>query len=141
MDAVVSLIKGMEFEKFIPSLGFYLFSMKFWCFVLVMAGPVVVLALGILYTKRPPETPDSFWSYRTKAAMRDRQSWNEAHRIAGKAWSRLGWAMCVPGLVVSFFVFVLPGNISAVLTLLAVVVELVLIAGGRSKIDKQLKNV
>jgi hypothetical protein len=28
-----------------------------------------------------------------------------------------------------------------VLTLLAVVVELVLIAGGRSKIDQQLKNV
>ena len=141
MDAVVALLKSMDFEKMIPSLGWYLFSLKFWCFVLVMAGPAVMLVLGILYLKKPPETPDSFWSYRSKAAMRDRGTWDEAHRLAGKTWSRLGTLLCIAGFAVSFFVFVLPGDLSAAITLLAVIAELVIISGSRAKIDKKLKEL
>lgn len=141
MDAIVSLLKNMDFEKMIPSLGFYLFSLKFWCFVLVMAGPAVIFLLGILYAKRPPESPDSFWAYRTKDAMKDRQTWNEAHRLAGRLWSRLGVVLCVAGLGVGFLVFVLPGGVSAALTLIAVIAELVIIGASRMQIDKQVKNI
>lgn len=141
MDAVVSLLKNLNFEKMLPSLGFYVFSLKFWCFVLVMAGPAVLLALGILYQKHPPESPDSFWAYRSKEAMQDRHMWNEAHRIAGAQWSKLGAVMCIAGLAVGFLVFVLPGGLSAALTLIATVAELVVIGGSRRKIDNQLKNI
>ena len=141
MDALISLLKNMEFEKMIPSLGSYLFFLKLWCFVLVMAGPAAILALGILYQKKTPEGADCFWAYRSKAAMKDRQVWNEAHRVAGKHWRKLGAALCIAGAAVGVLVFILPGNLSAMLTLIAVCVELVLIAASRVKIDRQLKNI
>ncbi len=141
MDAVVALLKSMDFEKLIPNLGFYLFSLKFWGFVLVMAGPAVLFVLGRLYARRPPESPDSFWAYRTKAAMQDRRTWEKTHSIAGKSFTRLGTVMGIAGLAVSFFVFVLPTDLSAALVLIAVVAQLVVIAAARRRLDGQIKNM
>lgn len=141
MEAVVSLLKNFNFQDLIPSIGWYVFMLKFWCVVLVMAGPVALLVLGILYTKRPPETPDSFWAYKTRQTMSDRAIWDAAHEIAGKQWSKLGAVLCVAGGAVGFLCFVMPGGISAMIALIAVIVELVIVVASRANIDKQLKKL
>ena len=59
--------------------------------------PVTILAAGYYYKSHVPKTMKT--GYRTARSMRSRETWVFAHRMLGRLWRPLGWAL----LTVSFF--------------------------------------
>ena len=67
--------------------------MGFWLFITVMdlIIPVFMIGLGILFIKRPPVKVNHWYGYRTRMSMKNRDTWDFAHRYAGKIWLITGW--------------------------------------------------
>lgn len=67
--------------------------MGFWLFITVMdlIIPVFMIGLGILFVKRPPVKVNHWYGYRTRMSMKNRDTWDFAHRYAGKIWLITGW--------------------------------------------------
>lgn len=66
-------------------MGFWLF-----CTASSLLIPLVMLFFGRRFLTKPPKSINSLYGYRTARSMKNQQTWDFAHRVCGKLWSRGG---------------------------------------------------
>ena len=66
--------------------------MGFWIFLLIMELliPFTMIGIGRSYMKKPPEKINSVTGYRTSMSMKNRTTWEFAHRYCGRIWYLCG---------------------------------------------------
>jgi len=57
--------------------------------------PLIVVAVGLLFTFRPPHRINAFYGYRTVRSTASQEAWDEAHRFYGHITLRVGPALVV----------------------------------------------
>ena len=58
---------------------------------------LTILIFGFIFIKRPPKNINYLYGYRTTMSMKNQDTWDFAHRYAGKVWIILGF--------ISLFIF------------------------------------
>ena len=81
--------------------------MGFWIFLFAMALPVPLLlvGLGVLLQKKPPQNINSLYGYRTARSKQNSDTWQFAQRYCGRLWVRVGAVLIV--LTVGLFLLLL----------------------------------
>lgn len=77
-------------------------------FVLMIAIfllPVVMVICGMSYTKKGPKRISKVQGYRSKMSMKNRETWDFAHKYLGDLWFKLGVPLLAMTSVVSLLVF------------------------------------
>ena len=71
--------------------------MYYLAFLLVMATPLALLVIGLVWRAQPPKRDGSGLAYRTALSDRSDETWAFAHRHISRLWTRLGLlvAICV----------------------------------------------
>lgn len=67
--------------------------------------PLVMVICGMTYTKRGPKRISKLSGYRTKMSMKNRDTWDFAHKYLGDLWFKLGAPLLAVTSVVSLVVF------------------------------------
>ena len=64
----------------------------FWIYICVvtMLIPLTMIGFGRLFSKRAPKEINVIFGYRTSRSMKNRDTWEFAHRHMGKLWFRWG---------------------------------------------------
>jgi uncharacterized membrane protein len=52
--------------------------------------PLIMLSVGQLFVKKPPETINGMYGYRTSMSMKNKDTWEFAHKYCGKIWRLTG---------------------------------------------------
>ena len=89
--------------------------------------PAVTLAMGLVFTLRPPRRINALYGYRSRRSMASQAAWDEAHRFSGHIYIRVGAALMVLALLVRLFVPLPPEIVSlalCVLSLAAIIVPI-----------------
>ena len=75
--------------------------MGFWIFMLVVCllVPGIMLCAGYLMAKHPPKNINFMIGYRTTGSMKNQDTWNFAHSVAGKFWMKWGAITLLPSTV------------------------------------------
>jgi len=66
--------------------------MGFWIFMLAMGllFPVVMILFGTMFMKSAPKKINYIFGYRTDMSMKNRNTWEFAHKYIGKLWFHFG---------------------------------------------------
>ena len=66
--------------------------MGYWIFMLAMGllFPAIMILFGAIFTKTAPKKINYIFGYRTDMSMKNRETWEFAHKYIGKQWFRLG---------------------------------------------------
>lgn len=69
--------------------------MAFWIFMFVMNMliPFSMIGFGRYFIKKAPKEINSVFGYRTSMSMKNRDTWEFAHRLCGKIWHTAGWIL------------------------------------------------
>ena len=67
--------------------------------------PMVMVICGMTYTKRAPKRINRFHGYRSKRSMKNRETWEFAHKYIGDLWFKLGAPLLAVTSVVSLVIF------------------------------------
>ena len=67
--------------------------------------PLVMVICGMSYTKRGPKKITRLQGYRSKMSMKNRETWDFAHKNLGDMWFKLGAPLLAVTSVVSLLVF------------------------------------
>ena len=67
--------------------------------------PLTMLVLGRNFMKKAPAEINPIFGYRTAMSMKNRETWEFAHKFCGKIWYVCGWIM-LP-ITVSLLLFVM----------------------------------
>lgn len=75
--------------------------MGFWFFMLVMdlLFPATMIGIGKSFQKAAPKDINPVYGYRTAMSMKNRDTWEFAHRHCGRLWFRLGLVLLPVNLI------------------------------------------
>ncbi len=103
MDDILSLLQDFDVANFLPEPDKYLNSLEGWIRLIVLAGPLVLLGLGLWYYFAPPKEANHSAGFRNYWGMGSVEAWRFAQKLAGMGYTVLGGALTVIMLVVSLF--------------------------------------
>lgn len=107
--------------------------MGFWLFMLVMEllFPAIMIGTGKSFQKAAPKDINPIYGYRTAMSMKNRDTWEFAHRHCGRLWFKLGLILLPVNLIPMLLVIRqsedVVGNVGTVLCIINLVVIIVTI--------------
>ena len=102
LDAIKELLSGAETAApVVPDAGTLVDKVLPIAKILVVAGPVIMLILGLLYLFAAPREANHHFGYRCYFGMGSEQAWRFTQRIAGIVWTALGAVMTLAMLIVT----------------------------------------
>ncbi len=80
--------------------------MGFWIFMLIMCllFPVIMIVMGKIFLKAAPKDINYIYGYRTNMSMKNRDTWEFAHKYCGKIWFYTGLVMLPISIIPLLFV-------------------------------------
>ena len=101
--------------------------MGFWIFMLVMdlLFPVIMIVMGRYFMKTSPKEINYIFGYRTNMSMKNKDTWDFAHKYIGRLWFYLG-LLLIPITVIPML-FVLGGTEDVVGTMGCIICVIALI--------------
>ncbi len=103
MDQLAEDVAGFDVLKFLPKLDNVLGWVDFAARLAVLAGPVAILVLGLMYYFSPPKEANHQFGYRFYWGMGSVQAWQFTQRVAGTVWTALGGLLTLVMLLVTLF--------------------------------------
>ena len=100
-ETLKSLINDFDPMKLIPDLGNLLGWLELAVRISVMAGPVILLVLGLWYLILPPKEANHIAGYRFYWGMGSVQSWRVMQFLAGVAWTAVGAVLTIVMVIIT----------------------------------------
>ena len=98
-DTLKELLRDFSFETFLedllPELAPLLEKTAFISRLLMLAGPFVILAMGLYYFLNAPKEANYRSGYRCYFGMGSVEAWRFAQRLAGGIWCLLGLGLAI----------------------------------------------
>jgi len=101
IDNLKSLMDGFNPADLLPELGTIMGKMEFAMRIAVLAGPVILLLMGLAYLLLPPKEANYYFGYRCYFGMGSVNAWRFTQRLAGLIWTLLGLLLTIIMAVVS----------------------------------------
>ena len=116
--------------------------MAVWWMMLgcVLLIPAIMLIAGLRFMKRAPKKINRVFGYRTALSMKNQDTWQFAHAVAGKFWFRWGWIALILAVVPMLFVLGKPEDTVAVVGLLVLFLLLIPLVAVIPYTEKALRN-
>ena len=95
IDFFKSLLSDFDPLMLLPDLTAMLQKLDVALRVVVLAGPLCLLGLGLLYLLAPPAEANHVFGYRHFWGMSSVEAWQFTQKAAGLVWTGLGLAMTV----------------------------------------------
>lgn len=98
--------------------------MGYWIFMLAMGllFPAIMILFGAVFTKTAPKKINYIFGYRTVMSMKNRETWEFAHKYIGKLWFRFGLLLIPTTVIPMLFVI---GNSENVVATVGLIVSFV----------------
>lgn len=114
----------------------------FWIFILIMdlLIPLTMIGFGRMFLNKAPEKINAVFGYRTAMSMKNKDTWEFAHRFCGKLWFRCGLVLLPVSVVPLIFVFNRSIDTIGNVGLIVSVVQLVPLAGSIVPTEIALKK-
>ncbi len=101
--------------------------MGFWIFMLIMVLliPLMMIGFGRLFLKKAPGSINVVFGYRTSMSMKNKDTWEFAHKYCGRLWFYGGLVLLPLSVIPLLFVFHkgsdVVGNVGAVIEFIQLV--------------------
>ena len=95
LEAIKSIFEGFDLAAFLPKIDSILGWVEMLLRLCVMAGPVLIFGLGLLYLIAPPKEANYSLGYRFWWSMASLDAWQFTHRLVGYVWTPLGLLLSV----------------------------------------------
>ena len=95
VDFLKSLLSDFDPVALLPDLWAIFDNLDAVLRVVVLAGPLCLLGLGLMYLLFPPAEANHIFGYRHFWGMASVDAWQYTQKIAGLVWTGLGLAMTI----------------------------------------------
>ena len=104
MDAIMKLITDFDPAALLPDISTTVGFLELLARLAILAVPVILLILGLIYFFRPPKEANHTFGYRTYFGMGSVEAWRYTQFLAGLVFGILGAVLTVSMLIVGFII-------------------------------------
>ncbi len=115
--------------------------MLFWFFMLLTALliPGIMVAVGRIFMKKAPEKINSVYGYRTAMSMKNKDTWEFAHKMLGLVWYSLGKPTFVISLLAMLLVVRQTEEVAGIVAVSLAILQLIPLFASIFVVEKALK--
>ena len=95
MDELTAVFENFDLKNYLPKLDTLWGTVETLLRIFVMAGPLILLGLGLWYFLAPPKEANHRAGFRTLWGMGSVEAWQFTQKAAGIAFSVLGFVLTV----------------------------------------------
>ena len=116
--------------------------MGFWIFMLVinLALPFAMIGFGKYFMRKAPIDINSIFGYRTAMSMKNKDTWNFAHRYCGKMWYIIGFVILPIAVIPMLFVIGKDSGCIGTVSTIVCAVQLIPLFGSVALTEKALRK-
>lgn len=116
--------------------------MWFWIFMLVMVllAPAVMIYFGRRFAENAPKNINTVYGYRTTMSMKNKETWEFAHKYIGKLWKQWGWILLSASVIAMLPAIGKGIDIITVISLAAIGVQVAVMIGTIFPTERALKK-
>lgn len=129
VDFLKSLMSDFNPMMLLPDLTAMLENLDVALRVVVLAGPLCLLGLGLLYLLAPPAEANHIFGYRHYWGMSSVEAWQFTQKTAGLVWTGLGLVLTVVMAFICNGYRDMSWEAMMISALISVLVELALVVG------------
>lgn len=111
-----------------------------WKFIVAILCPTIMIVAGLYFRKSAPKKINAIFGYRTTMSMKNKDTWEFAHKYIGNLWSVLGFTLIVPSAVPMFFLIDKSEELISVFSLVICFVGMAAIIASIIPTEKALKK-
>ena len=117
--------------------------MGFWIYMLIMdlLIPTVMVLFGRAFLKKAPKEINYVFGYRTNMSMKNKDTWDFAHKYFGKRWFCLGWLLIPISVIPMLFVIGKGEDIIGTVGMVVMVIDLILLIAPIFPTERALKKI
>lgn len=114
----------------------------FWVFMLIinLIIPITMIVFGALFMKKAPKNINAIFGYRTSMSMKNKDTWDFAHKYCGKLWLWLGLVLLPLSIIPLLFVLGKEISITAIVGTVVCLVQIVPLLGSIIPTEIALKK-
>ena len=83
--------------------------MNFWIWITMVildfSMPIVMIVMGAIFSKSAPKNINTLYGYRTTMSMKNKDTWEFAHRYFGKLWFKIGIVLALVTIIPIILIF------------------------------------
>lgn len=116
--------------------------MGFWIFMFIIAiiYPAMMIVIGLLFKNAAPKKINYIYGYRTAMSMKNRDTWEFAHRYIGRLSLLLGLLLLIPSVVPMLFLMSGSEELIATVGLIIACVGMVVLFASIFRTERVLKK-
>lgn len=116
--------------------------MGFWFFMLLtsLLIPAIMIIVGFIFSHKAPDNINYIYGYRTKRSMRNKETWDFAHKYCGKLWRVLGFILLIITCVVMLFFIKASKNTVGNAGIFVTYIHLAVLIGSIIPVERALKK-
>lgn len=116
--------------------------MWFWVFMLIMELllPFTMVGLGKHFLKTAPKEINMIFGYRTTMSMKNKDTWEFAHKYFGKIWLISGVVLLPVSMIVMILVIGKSDDFISVVGIILSVIQLIPLIGSIIPTEKALRK-
>ena len=95
IDSIKEIMDGIDPGAFLPDLSALMGTVELICRIAVLAGPVILLLMGLAYLLLAPREANHYFGYQCYYGMGSVQAWRFTQRLAGIVLSVLGLGLTI----------------------------------------------
>ncbi len=99
MEAITAFMESFDVSKLLPELGKFISDLRFWAGLFMLAGPIIMLLLGLWYFFLPTKEANHHIGFRAYFGMGSPDAWKYAQKRAGLFFMIGGGVLTVASLV------------------------------------------
>ena len=103
MDDILSFLQDFDVANFLPEPDTFIRDLAGWIRLMVLVGPLILVALGALYFFAPPKEANHSFGFRTYWGMGSVQAWQFSQKLAGIGYMVVGGLLTILMGIVSIF--------------------------------------
>ena len=103
--------------------------------------PLIMIVMGRYFMKKSPKEINYIFGYRTNMSMKNKDTWDFAHKYFGKRWFRLGWLLIPISVIPMLFVIGKGEDIIGTVGMVVMVIDLILLIAPIFPTERALKKI
>lgn len=102
-----------------------------WIFIMILnlLIPLIMIVFGKLFMNTSPKTINSVFGYRTSMSMKNKETWEFAHRHNGNIWFKVGCALLVLTILSALFLVGEDEKVMGIYSMSICIIQLVFLVG------------
>lgn len=116
-------------------MGLWIFT-----FVMDMLIPLTMIGFGKLFLKNAPKEINAVFGYRTSMSMKNKDTWEFAHKYCGRLWYRCGTVLLLVSAVAMLFTIGRSESVTGTVAAVVCALQIVFLIGSIYPTEKALKQ-